>query len=228
MNRSAFSAAGQAARANPFPLAGRFDLPGLEYEHCKRVIDVVASLLSLILLMPLLVAIVACVRLSGRGPILFKQKRIGRDGKLFWCYKFRTMAPDAESQLSRSPELIAQFRENYKIKSDPRVTRVGAILRRTSLDEVPQLWNVLRGDMSLIGPRPIVEPELHKYGVHAGRLLTVKPGLGGIWQVSGRSTTSYADRVAMDMRYIEIRSLALDLKLMILTALVVIRGRGAY
>jgi lipopolysaccharide/colanic/teichoic acid biosynthesis glycosyltransferase len=105
---------------------------------------------------------------------------------------------------------------------------VGAILRRTSLDEVPQLWNVLRGDMSLIGPRPIVEPELDKYGVHADRLLTVKPGLGGIWQVSGRSTTSYADRVAMDMRYIEIRSLALDLKLMILTALVVIRGRGAY
>ena len=174
MNRSAFSAAGQAARANPFPLAGRFDLPGLEYEHCKRVIDVVASLLSLILLMPLLVAIVACVRLSGRGPILFKQKRIGRDGKLFRCYKFRTMVPDAESLLSRSPELIEQFRENYKIKSDPRVTRVGAILRRTSLDEVPQLWNVLRGDMSLIGPRPIVEPELDKYGVHADRLLTVK------------------------------------------------------
>ena len=228
MNRSAFSAAGQAARTNPFPLAGRYDWPGLEYEYCKRVIDIFASLLSLILLMPLLLAIVACVRLSGRGPILFSQKRLGRDGKLFWCYKFRTMVPDAEAQLSRSPELSARFRANYKIKSDPRVTRVGAILRRTSLDEFPQLWNVLRGDMSLIGPRPIVEPELGKYGVHAGRLLTVKPGLGGIWQVNGRSDTSYADRVAMDMRYIEIRSLSLDLKLMILTSLVVIRGRGAY
>jgi undecaprenyl-phosphate galactose phosphotransferase len=228
MNRSAFSPAGQAARSNPIPLAGWIDSPGLEYEHCKRVIDIVASLLALILLMPLLLAIVACIRLSGRGPILFKQRRLGRDGKPFWCYKFRTMVPDAESRLSRSPDLIAQFRENYKIKSDPRVTRVGGILRRTSLDEFPQLWNVLRGDMSLIGPRPIVGPELGKYGVHAGRLLSVKPGLGGIWQVSGRSNTSYADRVAMDMRYIETRSLALDLKLMILTALVVIRGRGAY
>lgn len=228
MNRSAFSAAGQAARTNPSPLAGPFDWPGLEYEHGKRLIDVVAAVLSLILLMPLLIAIVAGVRLSGRGPVLFKQKRLGRDGKHFWCYKFRTMVPDAESLLSHSPDLIAQFCENYKIRSDPRVTRVGAFLRRTSLDELPQLWNVLRGEMSLIGPRPIVEQELDKYGVHAGRLLTVKPGLGGIWQVSGRSDTSYAERVAMDMRYIEIRSLALDLKLMILTAVVVIRGKGAY
>ena len=228
MNRSAFSAAGPAARTNPIPLAGPFDWPRLEYEHGKRLIDVVASLLSLILLAPLLVAIVVCIRLSGRGPILFKQERLGRDGKRFWCYKFRTMVPDAESRLSRSPDLIAQFRENFKIRSDPRVTRVGAILRRSSLDELPQLWNVLRGDMSLIGPRPIVVQELGKYGVHAGRLLTVKPGLGGIWQVSGRSETSYDDRVAMDMRYIEIRSLALDLKLVILTAIVVIRGRGAY
>ena len=228
MNRSAFSAAGPAARTNPITLAGPFDWPRLGYEHGKRLIDVVASLLALILLVPLLVAIVVCIRLSGRGPILFKQERLGRDGKRFWCYKFRTMVPDAESQLSRSPDLIAQFRENFKIRSDPRVTRIGAILRRSSLDELPQLWNVLRGDMSLIGPRPIVEQELDKYGVHASRLLTVKPGLGGIWQVSGRSETSYDDRVAMDMRYIEIRSLALDLKLVILTAMVVIRGRGAY
>jgi lipopolysaccharide/colanic/teichoic acid biosynthesis glycosyltransferase len=228
MNRSAFSAAGQAARTNPFPLSGPFDWPGLEYELGKRLIDVVASLLALILLMPLLVAIVVCVRLSGRGPILFRQQRLGRHGKHFWCYKFRTMVPDAESLLSQSPDLIAQFNENYKIQSDPRVTRVGAILRRTSLDELPQFWNVLRGDMSLIGPRPIVEQELDKYGAHAGRLLSVKPGLGGIWQVSGRSDTSYAERVAMDLRYIETRSLGLDLKLMILTAVVVIRGKGAY
>ena len=136
------------------------------------------------------------------------------------------MVPDAESQLA---ECRSQSRSSTRItrsNHDPRVTRVGAFLRRTSLDELPQLWNVLRGDMSLIGPRPIVEPELGKYGVHAGRLLTVKPGLGGIWQVSGRSDTIYAERVAMDMHYIEIRSLGLDLKLLILTALVVIRGEG--
>jgi undecaprenyl-phosphate galactose phosphotransferase len=192
------------------------------------VIDIVASLLILFLLMPLLVAIAIGIKLSSRGPILFEQKRLGRGGKLFWCYKFRTMVRDAEFELARRGDLLAQFHENYKIKDDPRVTWVGAILRGTSLDELPQLWNVLRGDMSLIGPRPIVEPELQKYGVHASRLLTVKPGLGGIWQVSGRSDTTYADRVAMDMRYVESRSLGLDLRLLIRTALVVIQRKGAY
>jgi lipopolysaccharide/colanic/teichoic acid biosynthesis glycosyltransferase len=182
----------------------------------------------LILLMPLLVAIAAGIKVSGRGRILYKQKRLGRGGKPFWCLKFRTMVPDAEFELVRRGDLLAQFHENYKIKDDPRVTRVGAILRGTSLDELPQLWNVLRGEMSLIGPRPIVEPELGKYGVHASKLLTVKPGLGGIWQVSGRSDTTYADRVAMDMRYVESRSLGLDLKLLIQTAWVVLQGKGAY
>jgi lipopolysaccharide/colanic/teichoic acid biosynthesis glycosyltransferase len=122
----------------------------------------------------------------------------------------------------------AQFSDNYKIRNDPRVTRFGAFLRRTSLDELPQLWNVLKGDMSLIGPRPIVEAELIKYGRRAVRLLTVKPGLGGLWQVSGRSETTYNDRVALDMRYIDSRSLGLDLKLLLLTALTVLKGRGAY
>jgi lipopolysaccharide/colanic/teichoic acid biosynthesis glycosyltransferase len=228
MSHSIYSAASQTARTDTSPWAGLFVLQDPGYERSKRLIDVLGSLCSLILLAPLLLAIVACIKGSGRGPILFRQKRLGRGGKLFWCYKFRTMVPDAESQLARRRDLLAQFHENYKLKSDPRITPVGAILRRTSLDELPQLWNVLRGDMSLIGPRPIVEPELSKYGVHASRLLTVKPGLGGIWQVSGRSHTSYPDRVAMDMRYIESRSLGLDLKLLIQTALVVIQGRGAY
>jgi lipopolysaccharide/colanic/teichoic acid biosynthesis glycosyltransferase len=178
--------------------------------------------------MPVLLAIAVCIKVSSRGPILYKQKRLGRGGKLFWCFKFRTMVPDAESELAGRSDLLAQFLENYKIKDDPRVTPVGAVLRGTSLDELPQLWNVLKGDMSLIGPRPIVEPELRKYGVHASKLLTVKPGLGGIWQVSGRSDTTYADRVAMDMGYIESRSLGLDLKLLIQTTWVVLRRTGAY
>jgi lipopolysaccharide/colanic/teichoic acid biosynthesis glycosyltransferase len=190
--------------------------------------DVAASLLLLVLLSPLLAAVAACVRASGRGPVLFRQKRLGRGGRLFWCYKFRTMVPDAESRLSGPGGLFERFHQNYKIKDDPRVTRVGAVLRASSLDELPQLWNVLRGDMSLIGPRPVVEPELGKYGAHAGRLLSVKPGLGGLWQVSGRSDTSYAERVAMDLRYVDSRSLGLDLKLLLLTAWVVILGRGAY
>jgi lipopolysaccharide/colanic/teichoic acid biosynthesis glycosyltransferase len=228
MSRLAFSVARHPARSGLVPLAGPFNPQGIGYEICKRLIDIVVSLLLLVLLIPLLVAVVACVRSSGRGPILFRQRRLGRGGKVFWCYKFRTMVPDAESQLARGGDLVSRFHENFKIKDDPRVTRVGAVMRRTSLDELPQLWNVLRGDMSLIGPRPIVEPELSKYGVHASRLLTVKPGLGGVWQVSGRSDTTYDDRVAMDMRYVESRSIGLDLKLLVLTALVVVRRQGAY
>jgi lipopolysaccharide/colanic/teichoic acid biosynthesis glycosyltransferase len=228
MGQSAFSAAGPAARTRLAPVVVIADRPGAAYELGKRAFDIVGAILLLSILAPLLVAISACIKLSGRGSVLFRQQRLGRGGRRFWCYKFRTIVPDAESQLARSAELRAQFRETYKIRSDPRVTRIGALLRRTSLDELPQLWNVLRGDMSLVGPRPIVEPELARYGVHASRLLTVKPGLGGIWQVSGRSNTSYGERVAMDLRYVETRSLGLDLKLLILTALVVLRCDGAY
>jgi lipopolysaccharide/colanic/teichoic acid biosynthesis glycosyltransferase len=228
MSHTAFTAAGQAARPVPVPLLFPADQAGAGYDLSKRVIDIVAAVLLLSLLAPLLTAIAVCIKLSGRGPVLFRHQRLGQGGRRFWCYKFRTMVPDAESRLAQTPDLAAQFRENYKIRSDPRVTREGAFLRRTSLDELPQLWNVLRGEMSLIGPRPIVESELGKYGIHASRLLMVKPGLGGIWQVSGRSNTSYAQRVAMDLRYVETRSLGLDIKLVILTAMVVIRGDGAY
>jgi lipopolysaccharide/colanic/teichoic acid biosynthesis glycosyltransferase len=228
MSHSAFSAAGPAARRTLTPVVVTADRPGAGYELGKRAFDIVGAVVLLTILAPLLVTIAVCIKLSGRGPILFRQQRLGRGGGRFWCYKFRTMVPDAESQLARSVELREQFRENYKIRSDPRVTRIGALLRRTSLDELPQLWNVLRGDMSLIGPRPIVESELGKYGAHASRLLTVKPGLGGIWQVSGRSNTSYGERIALDLRYVETRSLGLDLKLLVLTALVVLRCDGAY
>jgi lipopolysaccharide/colanic/teichoic acid biosynthesis glycosyltransferase len=137
------------------------------------------------------------------------------------------MVPDAERLLATRADLRGRFLVNYKLDDDPRVTRLGAFLRRTSLDELPQLWNVLRGDMSLIGPRPIVEAEISKYGVHGAQLLLVKPGLGGVWQVSGRSDTSYDERVQMDMHYIRNRSLRLDLSLIVRTALAVVRRRGA-
>jgi lipopolysaccharide/colanic/teichoic acid biosynthesis glycosyltransferase len=228
MSHSAYPASRQTVYPPLLPLPSLFGAGGKAYEPCKRLIDVIASLGFLVVLMPVLLAVAASVRISGRGPILFKQKRLGRGGALFCCYKFRTMVPDAEFRLTHDGTLRSRFHDNYKIKNDPRVTRVGSFLRRTSLDELPQLWNVLRGDMSLIGPRPIVEPELARYGVQANRLLSVKPGLGGIWQVSGRSETSYADRVLMDMQYVESRSLGFDLKLLVLTALVVIRGDGAY
>lgn len=198
------------------------------YEFSKRTLDIVASAALLAVLLPLLAAIAVGVKLTSRGPVFFRQKRLGRGGRVFWCYKFRTMVQDAESLLAQCRELMAQFDENYKLVKDPRITRLGAFLRKTSLDELPQLWNVLRGDMSLIGPRPIVERELSKYGDHADRLLLVKPGLGGLWQVSGRSDTTYAERVAMDMAYVESRSFWLDVRLIVMTALVVVKGRGAY
>jgi exopolysaccharide production protein ExoY len=198
------------------------------YETCKRAMDISGALVLLMLALPLLLAVAAGIKATSRGPILFRQRRLSREGKEFWCYKYRTMVLDAELQLARRVDLKVRFVENYKIKDDPRVTRFGVFLRRTSLDEFPQLWNVLRGEMSLIGPRPIVPPELSKYGDRASRLLTVKPGLGGIWQVYGRSNTSYAERVEMDMSYITSRSFGLDLKLLLLTGLAVLRGRGAY
>ena len=203
------------------------------YEITKRYLDVIVSLALLIIALPVLGAIAAVIKTTSRGPVLFRSKRLGRGGREFWCYKFRTMVPDAERQLLSHPDLQRQFFDGFKIKNDPRVTRPGAFLRKTSLDELPQLFNVLRGDMSLIGPRPMLPPELDQridcYGSsHGDRLLSVKPGLGGIWQVSGRSDTSYAERIAMDMDYVARRSIWLDLKLMFLTAIVVIRRRGAY
>jgi len=202
------------------------------YEIIKRYLDVIISLALLIIALPVLAAIAAVIKTTSRGPVLFRSKRLGWGGREFWCYKFRTMVPDAEQQLLSRPDLQRQFSDGFKIKNDPRVTRLGAFLRKTSLDELPQLFNVLRGDMSLIGPRPILPPELTKridcYGSHGVQLLSVKPGLGGIWQVSGRSDTSYAERIAMDMDYVARRSIWLDLKLMFLTAIVVIRRRGAY
>ena len=198
------------------------------YECAKRLIDVGAALMLIVVGAPLLAVIAAGVTLSSPGPVLYRQRRLGRGGAHVWCYKFRSMVVNAEELLTRRPDLRARFERDYKLKDDPRVTRFGALLRRTSLDELPQLWNVLRGEMSLIGPRPIVDAELGHYGVHAEKMLSVKPGLGGLWQVSGRSDTTYAERITMDLRYVETRSVALDLRLLALTALTVIRGRGAY
>jgi lipopolysaccharide/colanic/teichoic acid biosynthesis glycosyltransferase len=197
------------------------------YLGSKRTLDVAGALILLAAASLIWLAVSLAVRLSGPGPILFRQRRLGRNGREFWCYKFRTMVVDAERQLDTHSALRERFATRFKIDDDPRVTRTGRFLRRTSLDELPQLINVLRGEMSLIGPRPIVPRELEKYGPHADKLLTVKPGLGGLWQVSGRSDTTYEERVALDMRYIDQRSLALDLRLLFLTALAVLQRRGA-
>lgn len=193
----------------------------------KRSLDASGSLLLLIMLSPLMVAVTLLILFMDGRPVIYRRRVVGPAGE-FNAFKFRTMRRDADEMLRRDSSLQKAFQENFKLKSDPRVTAVGAMLRKFSLDELPQLFNVLRGQMSLVGPRMITAPELEKYGDHCELLLTVKPGLTGYWQVHGRQEVSYAERVRMDVEYIRNWNLRMDLELLWLTPLRVIRGRGAY
>jgi lipopolysaccharide/colanic/teichoic acid biosynthesis glycosyltransferase len=197
------------------------------YALCKRAIDILVAALVLVAVLPLLACVALLVKATSRGPVFFRHRRLGLGGAEFDCLKFRTMVADADEQLKKNEFLRRQFEHDYKLKHDPRVTPVGGFLRRTSLDELPQLLHVLRGEMTLVGPRPIVRPELEKYSIYGGKLLTVKPGLSGLWQVCGRSDTTYPQRVMMDMHYIDHRSLSLDLRLMVRTVGAVVRKSGA-
>jgi lipopolysaccharide/colanic/teichoic acid biosynthesis glycosyltransferase len=198
------------------------------YELSKRMLDMLGALSAVVVFFPILIGLAVAIRATTTGPILFRQRRLGRDGVEFWCYKFRTMVVNAEQLLESNQQLRDRFHETYKLKDDPRTTPIGVWLRKTSLDELPQLFNILTGAMSLIGPRPIVPPERAKYHEFADKLLSVKPGLGGYWQVYGRSDTTYEQRVQMDMTYIDQRSLCLDLRLLILTIVVALKRQGAY
>lgn len=197
------------------------------YQFTKRVIDILVSVCALVFGSPLFAIVALAVKVTSHGPVFFCHPRLGRDGREFFCYKFRTMVADAEQQLQTSSELREQFQVNYKLRDDPRVTALGDMLRRTSIDELPQFWNVLRGDMALIGPRPIVPPELGRYGECADKLLSVPPGLSGLWQTCGRSDTPYDVRIQMDMLYIDNQSTWLDLKLLFRTLSTVVRRAGA-
>ncbi|GGG65074.1 hypothetical protein GCM10011415_09780 [Salipiger pallidus] len=194
----------------------------------KRLVDFgLASCLAM-LLAPVLGAIALAVRFDSRGPVLFRQTRVGRDGKPFTILKFRTMHPDAEARLA---ELKAQSDRDglcFKSRNDPRVTRVGRLLRRTSLDELPQIFNVLRGDMSLVGPRPALPSEVAAYPRGARERLAARPGITGLWQVSGRAEIGFDRMIDMDLAYVRSRSLLLDLMLLVLTVQAVRSGRGAY
>jgi Undecaprenyl-phosphate galactose phosphotransferase WbaP len=198
----------------------------------KRMVDVVLAVLVGILVLPACLMLYLLLKLESRGPALYTQSRIGRNGKTFRIWKFRSMVQDAQSvlkeYLERHPELKSEWDRDHKLKSDPRITRLGRFLRKTSLDELPQLWNVLKGDMSLVGPRPIVEAEVLKYG--AGYLLytQVTPGITGLWQVSGRNDTTYSERVALDSYYVRNWSPWLDVYVLGKTVKVVLAGEGAY
>ena len=194
----------------------------------KRALDIAVSFVALLLLLPVMAVIAIAVWLDSRGPIIHKRRVVGVGGKTFDAYKFRTMYVNGDEILARNPELKRELEENQKLKNDPRVTRLGRKLRPTSLDELPQLFNVLRGQMSLVGPRMITEQERRLYGKWRTNLLTVKPGITGLWQVSGRSNLNYSERVALDMHYIRNHSIWFDLYLLWLTIPAVFKKRGAY
>jgi Undecaprenyl-phosphate galactose phosphotransferase WbaP len=198
----------------------------------KRLMDLVIVITGGVLILPFLLLIALLIKINSPGPVLYKHKRLGMNGKYFYAYKFRSMVIDSQDRLQRllesDPEIRNEWDTNHKLCNDPRITSVGRFLRRTSIDEFPQLLNILKGEMSLVGPRPIVDEEVKKYGEDFSRIFSIKPGLTGLWQVSGRSDTNYNERVAYDTYYLQSWSSWLDLWILYMTFGAVIRGRGAY
>jgi exopolysaccharide production protein ExoY len=202
------------------------------YLCLKRTMDLLGAIVGLIIFSPIFL-LISILYMTGdnKGPIFFKQIRIGKNGKEFYIYKFRSMVINAEEKLRGNEVLYKKYIDNnYKLEpsEDPRITKVGQFLRRTSLDELPQFLNVLKGDMSLVGPRPVVQEELVEYGKRKNEFLSVKPGLTGYWQVSGRSDVGYPERVDLELYYVYNVSLWLDIKILLLTVRDVLVGRGAY
>ena len=204
------------------------------YKLTKNFFDLLISLLFIIALIPLFLMISLLIKLSSRGPIFFLQKRIGKNNIPFKCIKFRTMYPEAkdilENLLLNDSLLKKEYEETHKIKNDPRITPIGKLLRKTSLDELPQFFNVLMGEMSIVGPRPIVKDEKKKYGKNLKKVLLIKPGITGLWQVSGRNNLTYKRRVMLDINYVENYNFLMDLRILFRTFGVILfpLDRGAY
>jgi len=198
----------------------------------KRFIDLFVVIIGGLIILPFLLIVAVLIKIDSPGAVLYKQKRVGKNGKHFSTYKFRSMAKDADERLRKllesNPELKEEWEKTHKLHNDPRITRLGKILRRTSIDEFPQLINILKGEMSLVGPRPIVDAEIEKYGEDFNRVFSVTPGLTGMWQVSGRSDANYTERVAYDIYYLQSWSVWLDLWIIFKTFGAVLIGKGAY
>jgi Undecaprenyl-phosphate galactose phosphotransferase WbaP len=209
-------------------------LQSLGGEFFKRLFDILFSLSVLILFAPVYLLLALSIALSSPGPIFYVQERVGKNRKLFYCLKFRTMVENADDILleimEKSPHLRQEFENNFKLKQDPRITWIGRFLRMTSLDEFPQFWNVLKGDMSVVGPRPLVEEELPRYGRYINKVLTIRPGITGLWQVSGRNDIPYPRRVQIDLYYVNDKNLWMDMWIVFKTIGVVIfpKNNGAY
>jgi lipopolysaccharide/colanic/teichoic acid biosynthesis glycosyltransferase len=205
---------------------------GYPDQSLTAALNIAIALFAVLFLLPVMLLVAFCVYAQDGGPILFAHRRIGLNGRTFHCLKFRSMAVDAQERLAvllaSDPVARAEWEKDHKLRDDPRVTALGAFLRKTSLDELPQLFNVLRGTMSLVGPRPIVEAEVVKYGRRFDAYCAVKPGITGLWQVSGRNDTSYRTRVALDCVYARRRSVGLDAYILACTVPAVLMRRGSY
>jgi exopolysaccharide production protein ExoY len=213
--------------------AKRLSLPVFEFhQRAIRCLDVVVAILALVILAPLILGIAIAIAGSGTGPVLFKQERVGRGGSYFVCLKFRTMRIGAdkilEDLLSSCPTTKAEWEQNQKLLKDPRTSFIGKFLRKTSMDEIPQFINVLAGEMSIVGPRPIVADEAERYGRYIEDYCSVRPGITGLWQVSGRNLTSYRRRIACDVVFSKSSSPATHIRIIAATIPVVLFGRGAY
>ncbi len=221
------------ARQTPRPenvVAGESSRDSLGYVIGKRALDLLVATTAVILTSPVMAAIAIAIRLESRGSVLFGHVRLGKSGKAFRCMKFRTMRAGAQEELLANPILKRRYVENdYKVplEEDPRITRVGHFLRRSSLDELPQLFNVIAGSMSLVGPRPIVDEELHWYGDRADLFLSVRPGITGVWQVQGRSRIGYPNRTEVELEGIKERAFWRDLRVLITSIPAVITARGS-
>jgi lipopolysaccharide/colanic/teichoic acid biosynthesis glycosyltransferase len=215
-----------ARRATPAP--GAVAAASSLDRGAKLVLDIVLTLVGLTVLAPVLIALAVIVKLDSPGPVIHRRRVMGMGGGTFDAFKFRTMVTNGDEVLARTPGLKEQLQRDHKLVDDPRITRSGSWMRKLSLDELPQLFNVLRGEMSLIGPRMISPPELERYGEHGAELLTVRPGISGLWQVSGRSNLAAGDRVRLDMHYIRTRNVFTDIVLILKTIPAVLKSRGAY
>lgn len=212
----------ETARRPQVATSNRVDL------FLKSLMDYSFTTIGLIILSPFLLALGLIVKLDSPGPAFHRRRVMGKGGMQFDAFKFRTMYVNGDEILAANPELKAQLQQDHKLADDPRVTRCGVWMRKLSLDELPQLFNVLKGQMSLVGPRMISPKELDRYGDNAAELLTVKPGITGLWQISGRSDLAPGERVRLDMQFIRTRNAWTDLKVLLLTVPAVLRGRGAY
>ena len=198
------------------------------YEICKRTIDIIGAGLGLILLSPIIAVVACAVKFTSKGPVFFSQKRVGKNGELFEMYKFRSMVVNAEELKENLEEQNEMSGPMFKIKDDPRITKVGKFIRKTSIDELPQLWNILKGDMSLVGPRPSLPKEVEQFDNWMFKRLSVRPGLTCYWQVSGRNNIDFEDWMKLDIKYVEERNFWIDIKLIFKTVFVLFGDKNAH